>query len=198
MNKKLIFILAIIAFPIALILFFQFFSEGRYDIPIQYENGVRPDTLVDQTCIERSTEQYYVSNSLLSENKHRIIHFERFDGPVLKTRLEELERVQDAHSMHDKIVLQSFINGKTMKAKEVTDYDKRVVFLESFWNITELDSAAWGKLKFCDMVMSRFDNRVVLVDSEDRIRGYYNIMDREETDRLIAELGVLLSNKELQ
>ncbi len=198
MNKKLIFILAIIAFPIALIFFFQFFSEGRYDIPIQYKNGVRPDTLVDQTCIERSSEQYYVSNGLLPENKHRIVHFERFDGPVLKTRLEELERIQDAHSMHDKIVLQSFINEKTMKAKEVTDYDKRVVFLESFWNITELDSAAWGKLKFCDMVMSRFDNRVVLVDSEDRIRGYYNIMDREETDRLIAELGVLLSNKELQ
>lgn len=198
MNKKALIIGLIIAFPIGLIFFFQFFSEGRYDIPLFYKTGVRPDTLVDQTCIERSAEQYYVSNSLLPSNKHRIVHFERFDGPVLKTRLEELERVQDAHSMEDKVQLLSFVNAKTMTAKEVTDYGKRVVFLESFWSIAELDSAVWGELKFCDLIMDKLDNRVVLIDSKDRIRGYYNIMEREETDRLISELGVLLTNKELQ
>lgn len=197
MNKKIYIITAIIAFPIALIFFFQFFSEGRYDIPLYYQRGVSPDTLVNATCIERKSEQYYVTNSLLTENIHRIIHFERFDGPVLKTRLEELERVQNAHSMEDRVKLLSFINSSTMTAGEVTDYSQRVHFYEPFWKIKALDSAAWATLKFCDLVMSNLDNRVVLVDSKNRIRGYYNIMEREETDRLIAEVSVLLTNKEL-
>jgi len=198
MNKKALIIGLIIAFPIGLIFFFQFFSEGRYDIPLYYETGVRPDTLTSTTCIPRTAEQYYVDNDLLPDNKHRIIHFERFDGPVLKTRLEELERVQDAHSMEEKVEMLSFVNGSTMKANEVTDYGRRVVFLESFWKIAELDSTTWADLKFCDLVMDKLDNRIVLVDSKNRIRGYYNIMEREETDRLISELGVLLTNKELQ
>ena len=186
MNKKIYIITAIIAFPIALIFFFQFFSEGRYDIPIYYQKGVRLDTLMKTACIEREAEQYYVLNSLLMKNIHRIIHFERFDGPVLKTRLEELERVQNAHSMEDRVKLLSFINSST-----------RVHFYEPFWKIKGLDSAAWARLKFCDLVMSKLDNRVVLVDSKNRIRGYYNIMEREETDRLIAEVSILLTNKEL-
>ena len=198
MNKKVVFIGLIIAFPIALIVLFQFFSEGRYDIPLLYQKGVRADTLVDTTCIERSAEQYHVTNSLLPEKTHRIVHFERYDGPVLKTRLEELERVQDAHSMEKNVQILSFVNGSTMTAKEVRDYGQRILFYEPFWKINELDSASWSKLKFCDLVMSQLDNRIVLIDSKDRIRGYYNIMERDETDRLIAELGILLTNKELQ
>lgn len=198
MNKKIIIIGLIIAFPIALIFFFEFGTEGRYDIPLFYEEGVRADTLVSNTCIERKAEQYLVSNSNLPANKHRIVHLERFDGPVLKTRLEELERVQDAHSMEDNVVLLTYVNGASLKASDVSDYDKRIIFLEDFWSIAELDSATWTQLKQCDLVMSKQDSRVVLIDSKDRIRGYYNIMDREETDRLISEIGILLTNKELQ
>lgn len=198
MNKKALIIALIIAFPIGLIFFFQFFSEPRFDIPVYYQTGVRPDTLTRLDCIERTDEQYYVNNAVLPEGTHRIIHFERLDGPVLKTRLEELERVQDAHSMEDRVVLLSYINGRSMEVSDVTDYNQRIFFLENFWKINELDSAAWSQLKYCDMVMDFLDNRVVLVDSENRIRGYYNIMEREETDRLIDEIGILLTNKELE
>jgi len=198
MSKKVIIIALIIAFPIGVIFFFQYFSEPRFDIPLFYETGVRPDTLANATCIDRKAEQYRVTNGLLSENTHKIVHFERLDGPVLKTRLEELERVQDAHSIEKNVQLLSFINGSTMSEKEVTDYDQRIMFYEPFWKINELDSAAWSDLKYCDLVMSELDNRVVLIDSKNRIRGYYNIMERDETDRLIAELGILLTNKELQ
>jgi len=41
------------------------------------------------------------------------------------------------------------------------------------------------------MAMTDLDNRVVLVDKKNRIRGYYNILEREETDRLILELRIL-------
>lgn len=198
MKKKSVFIAAIIGFPIALIAFFQLLSEPRLDIPVYYEKGVRKDTLLNLTCIDRSVKQYFVETGLLPVATNRIVHFERLDGPVLKTRLEELERVQDRFYGEDKIVLTSFVNAAAMSAKDVTDYSQRIQFIESFWKINELDSASWADLKYCEMVMDKLDNRVVLVDSKDRIRGYFNIMERSETDRLINEIGVLLTNKELQ
>ncbi len=198
MNKKVVFISAIIGFPIALIAFFQLFSEPRLDIPVFYEAGVKRDTLTNMPCIERSAEQYYVKNGNLPVAMHRVVHFERLDGPVLKTRLEELERVQDRFYNEEKVVLTSFVNAAGMSAKDVTDYGQRIQFMDGFWRINELDSASWADLKYCDLMMSKLDNRVVLIDSEDRIRGYFNIMERSETDRLIDELGILLTNKELQ
>ena len=54
-----------------------------------------------------------------------------------------------------------------------------------------LDSASWAELKYCSMAMTPLDNRVVLVDAAGRIRGYYNILERKETDRLILELRIL-------
>lgn len=44
--------------------------------------------------------------------------------------------------------------------------------------------------------MKPIDNRVVLIDRQGRIRGYYNILERDETDRLIAELRILKANME--
>lgn len=198
MNKKVVFISAIIGFPIALIAFFQLFSEPRLDIPVFYESGVKRDTLARMTCIDRSSDQYYVENGNLPVAIHRVVHFERLDGPVLKTRLEELERIQDRFYNEEKVVLTSFVNGASMSAKDVTDYGQRIQFMDGFWRINELDSTSWADLKYCDLVMSKLDNRVVLIDSKDRIRGYFNIMERSETDRLIDELGILLTNKELQ
>lgn len=198
MKKKSIFITAIIGFPIVLIAFFQLLSEPRLDIPVYYEDGVKQDTLVNMPCIERSARQYYVENAQLPVAMNRVVHFERMDGPVLKTRLEELERVQDRFYGESKVVITSFVNAASMSAKDVTDYNQRIQFMDDFWHINELDSATWSDLKYCDMVMNKLDNRVVLIDSKDRIRGYFNIMERSETDRLIDELGVLLTNKELQ
>jgi len=78
-----------------------------------------------------------------------------------------------------------------MTVQEIEDYRNRVLFEDSFWERQALDSMAWAKLKYCDMAMSNLDNRVVLLDKQNRIRGYYNIAERDETDRLILELRIL-------
>ena len=84
MNKKVVFIGLIIAFPIALIFFFQFFSEPRFDIPLSYQTGVRPDTLVSNTwsapssaatvamlCIKLSLRANTVCGAVVSSTETR-------------------------------------------------------------------------------------------------------------------------------
>lgn len=189
MGKKGVFLFLLIALPVLIFLFLKFFGRNEFTIPVYYEEGIT-DSLATP-CLEQTNIQYVVKNNLIEMGEIDIVHFERMDGPVLKTRLEELERVQDVFASDESIKLKTFLNQETIKATDITDYDQRILFNENFWKINALDSSAWSHLKMCDMVMSELDNRVVLIDKENRIRGYYNILEREETDRLILELRIL-------
>jgi hypothetical protein len=48
------------------------------------------------------------------------------------------------------------------------------------------------KLRDCVFIL-RYPWNTVLIDKERHIRGYYNLKTREETDRLIVELKILLN-----
>lgn len=189
MRKKSAFLFLLIALPVLIFLFLKFFGRNEFTIPVYYQKGLG-DSL-STPCLDRARQQYVVKDGLVNEGVINIVHFERLDGPVLKTRLEELERVQDVFFNDAEIELTTYLNGSSIVTKDITDYNRRIQFLDNFWRINQLDSLSWANLKYCGMAMSNLDNRVVLVDKQNRIRGYYNIMEREETDRLILELRIL-------
>ncbi|MFY0592699.1 hypothetical protein [Roseivirga sp.] len=194
MRKKVIFLFLLIGLPAVIFVFLKIFGRNEFTIPVYYEQGLT-DSL-STPCLDRSTVQYIVQNpNVATTGGLKVIHFERLDGPVLKTRLEALERVQDVFYEESDIQLTTYLNGSSIRSSDITDYDKRIQFLDQFWKVNELDSANWAGLKYCAMAMSNLDNRVVLVDQENKIRGYYNILEREETDRLILELRILKSIK---
>ena len=188
MNKKAFLLFLTIGLPVVIFLFLKGFGRNEFSIPILYEQGLG-DSLATP-CLEKKKAQYVVKNNLVPEGI-KIIHFERLDGPVLKTRLEELERVQDVFYDDLGISLNTFVNANSLAISDIQDYDQRIEFLDSFWKKKGLDSLEWANLKYCSMAMTDLDNMVVLIDEENRIRGYYNILEREETDRLILELRIL-------
>jgi len=189
MKKKGIFLFLLILLPIIIFLFLKGFGRNEFVIPVYYEQGLG-DSL-STPCLDRAKQQYYVNSPFVSEGKIQVIHFERVDGPLTLFRLEELERVQDVFSDDAEVELVTSVNGTSMTLQDIQDYDQRIYFAENFWKRQELDSTAWAKLKYCGMAMSNLDNRVILVDKQNRIRGYYNITERDETDRLILELRIL-------
>lgn len=194
MGKKAIFLFLLIALPVIIFLFLKSFGRNEFTIPVYYERGLG-DSL-STPCLDRSRGQYVIKNPLVAEGQINIIHFERVDGPVLKTRLEELERVQDVFLNDEEITLNTYLNGSSISIKDITDYDRRIQFQKQFWNIAQLDSTNWANLKYCGTAMTNLDNRVVLVDKFNRVRGYYNIIERAETDRLILELRILKTEDE--
>ncbi|WP_286757213.1 MULTISPECIES: hypothetical protein [Roseivirga] len=189
MGKKAVFLFLLIALPVMIFLFLKFFGRNEFTIPVYYEQGLG-DSL-STPCLDKANKQYLVNSDLLPKGGINIVHFEQADGPVLKSRLEELERVQDVFYEDDHIRLNTFLNSQTIALDDITDYNRRIQFLDQFWNMEALDSASWAELKYCTMAMTPLDNRVVLVDAAGRIRGYYNILERKETDRLILELRIL-------
>lgn len=189
MQKKAIFLFLLILLPIITFLFLKGFGRNEFTIPVYYEKGVT-DSL-STPCLVRNKEQFVVQSPWVKKGKNQIIHFERVDGPLTLFRLEELERVQDVFGDDPEVELITSVNQASMSLEEIEAYNKRIQFFEGFWKRQALDSAAWADLKYCNMVMSNLDNRVILVDKQNRIRGYFNITDRDETDRLILELRIL-------
>ncbi len=53
------------------------------------------------------------------------------------------------------------------------------------------DSLGWQQLTKCILLLSH-PNDMVLVDNEKRIRGYYNGHDRDDVDRLLVEINIIL------
>ena len=194
MKTKGIYLFLLILLPVIIFLFLKAFGNNRFDIPVLYANGIG-DTLTNVSCLDRTNSQYYVQAPFMEKGVVKVVQFESQDGPVLKTRLEELEKVQDIFYKNPKIQMFTFLNASSLQTSSISNYNKRVTFLDEFWNFEELDSVVWSSLRQCDLVLTPLDNRVVLIDEENRIRGYYNIMEREETDRLVLELRILQSKQ---
>lgn len=194
MKAKGIYLFLLILLPVIIFLFLKGFGKNQFDIPVLYTDGLG-DTLVNIGCLDRSNSQYYVESPYMEKGIVKVVQFESLDGPVLKTRLEELEKVQDIFYKNPKIKLTTYLNENSLQANSISNYDKRITFFEDFWKFKELDSATWAGFRQCDLVMTAMDNRVVLIDEQNKIRGYYNIMEREETDRLILELRILQSKQ---
>ncbi len=194
MGKKVILLFLLIALPVLVFLFLKAFGDNQFSIPVYYQKGLG-DSLTTP-CLDREKEQYVLQFSHLPKEVIHVVQLESQDGPVLKTRLEELERVQDVFYNVPEIQLSTFLDGNTLSRQAVDDYNGRIDFYESFWNIKTLSSSEWLSLKTCHLAMKPIDNRVVLIDRQGRIRGYYNILERDETDRLIAELRILKANME--
>ena len=191
MSKKVIFLILLLALPIAIFLFLKSFGRNEFNIPVYYEQG-REDSLL--TICPGNTTQYTVNNPAIPQGGIKVVHFEQSGGTVLQTRFEQLERVQEVFYDDAEISLNTFLNERSISQKDITDDNKRIRFLTRFWKINTLDSVSWANLKDA-MVMAEPDNRVILVDDQNRIRGYYNILERDEMDRLILELRILKSNK---
>ena len=190
-NKSKSIVLAVLLLlPVLIFLFLKYFGNNEFSIPIYYEEGVG-DTLAGD-CVRGKGAPYTLFTKPASQIVHKIYHFEKSEGANLAFRLEELERVQDALSENSSVLLFSFLNSPTITRNDLSRFDDRIAYDPTFWSIRSVDSTSYNIFKNCELVMNETDDRVVLVDKEERIRGYYDINDREETDRLILELKILL------
>ena len=170
MNKyfKASILVAILLIPICIFLFLKFFGENRFDIPVYYESGVSSEF----PYCEQSKGQYHV-NGLSEENLPGVYlffkkeaGFDLFDVTNIKNRLRET--VGEI--------------GYTVYSRDSTAEKTEV-----------LDSLSFVQKLQCGFISDTL-NQYILVDSKSRIRGYYET-ERDEIDRLIVELKILLENE---
>jgi hypothetical protein len=167
MNKKTVYLFLALLLPGIIFVFLKYFGKNEFAIPVYYQNGIDSVSVI---CGGDYAKPYLLPDSILqsigADKKHaRVVVFE----PTQTTRTE-LNRLTDI-----------------FRPEEFTMTEVIVRQGDSF-GISEIRYRRWTSCIF----FIREPYNAVLVDEENKIRGYYAVDSREEMDRLILEMQILL------
>lgn len=202
-SRKIGILLLLLAIPIFLVLFLQFFSTSHYDIPVYYENGI--DSL---TQCESSTEVHRVApfqasdvitgenQTINFENQIRVVYWHSDDcQDTCRLVLEELARLQGVFESQTALQLLFVSESPLQDAPTLANTYRKQLPEWLFLQGTEGQSSSFVQ---CELILPQpelpLNATLMLVDDEARIRGYYLGTSSKDVDRLIGEIRILLYN----
>lgn len=209
----LVFILAIPAF---IFLFLQSFGTNKFEVDVYFQAGVESNMW---NCNFIQGDQHYipsfsfvsqsgkaVNDQVLTEGITVVDFFFTSCPSICPVMTNELARVQEEFKKNPKVKILSFTVDPENDTKEVlAEYaEKRGADTEK-WIFLTGEKKDLYNLARCGFVLPVEDGdgspedfihseKFILVDSQKRIRGYYNGTDRKDVDRLITEMKILLMN----
>jgi hypothetical protein len=166
MGKKTVYLFVALILPISIFVFLKLMGKNQFAIPTYYSSGI--DSL-SSICEADYSKPYFVPDSILEK-----INWKEKECSLFllgKTNNLELKRLRDVFTTEQ--------------------FDIYSINAESKQNGHQLTESVFAKWKNCIFIAKPFIN-VVLIDNEKKIRGYYSIGSREEMDRLLVEMKILL------
>lgn len=203
-------------FPIFIIWFLRNYGENKFTIPVYHQNA---DELSAGRCVF-DEGQHHIPSFRLTNQRERSLTDSYFDEHITVVNffytgcltncpevILELARVQGNFDQNPRVRLLSITTDpETDQPAELAKYAEKSGARERQWNFATGGKDEIANLIRCGFILPvRFDNseqpdsnhsdRLVLVDSQKRIRGYYAGTDREDVDRLITEMKILLEEE---
>ncbi len=166
MNKKSVYLFLALLLPGIIFAFLKYFGKNEFAIPVHYQNGIDSVSVI---CGGDYAKPYALPDSVLvaigaGKKQARVIVFNPDEAS--KTELRRLSDIFNSEEFTQaEIILQQADSG--ISVARYTRWTTCVFFIKKPYN-------------------------VVLADADDRIRGYYAVDRREEMDRLILEMQILL------
>ena len=197
-SKQLLLTL-LLAMPVALYLFLQSFGENEYQIPILFEDGIVSPL---PNC-PNSEEPHLVKNFITeasckiwdcTEVEGKLVVYSLYNNKCSTSQLVEVARVcnnfRDQPKFH---VITIPIVPQPLTSEEISEIQLYGSNEErwSWWpyqpDVDQIVRCGFNLQQNCLST-----EQVILVDSQSKIRGYYQATDPEEIDRLITEIHILL------
>lgn len=210
-TKKTVYLCLALLVPVFLILFFTIFASSRHKLPVFFAyDSTKTDrgyvitdahTIPDYTLIDQNGA---VFNSTAYDSCFKVYDFVFTRcGSICPKMTTQMIRVQEAFK-HDKdIVLISLTvdpqhdSSEVLKqyAKEYNAIPGKWFFLtgekDSIYTLGQRQFFLTAKQNEEDLTDFLHSERIVLVDKNGWIRGYYTGTEEKEVDRLITEIKVL-------
>lgn len=217
--KKFGVLTLMLIFPICVIWFLRTFGENTFAIPVFHQNAAE---MSSDLCTFSEGQHYVPSFNLLNQNGG-VVNEAVFSGQVSVVSFffsscqticpamnNELLRVQGNFPADSHVQLLSFSIDPTFDSPAVLkEYGRALGAEEKKWSFLTGEKSAIHELVRCGFILpvQQYDteggvadyshsDKVVLVDSQRRIRGYYSGTDREDVDRLITEIKILLEEEQ--
>ncbi len=164
--------------PLAVVIFLKYFGVNQFELPIFHKNG--PEW--EREWCDYNDGQHFVNfplemNELMQPGKSAILvgnYFEEY-----KSLTNTLNRIPNTF---DKAILDFFLI--ISETQIVDDLSADIIRV----SLSQNTSRAFND---CQLILAN-RYQFVLIDTQNRIRGYYDLSDEEEMERLIVEVKVML------
>lgn len=163
MSKKPVYLFLALLLPGIIFVFLKYFGKNEFAIPVYYKDGIDSISVI---CGGDYSKPYALPDSVLSA----------IDADKKQVRVIVFDPAQTA-----RVELNRLAN--IFNPKEFTK-----IVVQPNTGISEIRYRRWTS---CIFFMKKPYN-AVLIDDQNRIRGYYAVDNREEMDRLILEMQILL------
>ena len=207
MNRivKVAILLVMLAIPACIILFLHSFGRNEYTLPVFYEKGLKmcetsssPHIIPDFALI--SPISGTVTAKVLENKINVVTFFEPECTGDCSSIFDALANLQSDFASIDAVQILSISAGQLSEGtfqkfsrKYKSNPEKWLYLAQGPVHVTKLARCGFG----LDDHEGQYPmDTVVLVDEERRIRGYYNITDTKEADRLVLEIRILLRSLE--
>lgn len=186
-SIKFIFLGVLLLFPVLIYLFLQGFGKNEFEIPIFHQEGV--EMLYECDSLRTST-QYFVELERVSmvfpewEIKGKTLVLDL--GNITNSEIQNnVNSFLEKYKRNPNVLLLSL--GNLAEDCEESKYAN--------WKCSTLSDDELKNIAQCELrIAESMANQLVLIDSERRIRGYYNPTELSEIDRLNTEIHILLNN----
>jgi hypothetical protein len=174
---KVFFLFLALVLPVGIFVFLKLFGRNEFDVPALYVTEAPPQ-LAGCTAAK---QPYNVPDSIRMAYLHpgdslAVIFFQPLSGEALN----QLDRVRE-QTANDPVRL-------TQADSTNTQVDSAHTQTDSTHTSAQFDPA---RIRRCAFFMEG-DVNVVMIDGRGVIRGQYKAAEREEIDRLLTEITILL------
>lgn len=197
--RKFIFLILTLAIPVSIFLFLKFFGSNTFEVPVLFEDGIPGcQASIKSYSIPEFDYIGETEKTLSSRELQGFLVFGVLNGRDVeknKEKLVELVRVQDAFYEVGAPKFVLFVNGELENMSRLIELSTEMGLEQETRNIAYMAGDQLNDFLQCGIALiddksMGFDN-LVLVDSERKIRGIYQITEIEQTDQLILELKIL-------
>jgi len=207
-----------IGLPVFIYSFLVVFGENKYELPVYNPKSVdcvsnqtnEKDTLHRIPPFELLDQDSNLFSDADLENKIYVANFilTRCPNGICPAMSNELVRVQEDFKDRDDVQLISYsIDPEFDSPSVLKEFGEYYGANPNIWKfLTGSSQEIYQQSKCGYFVAVRMnedgsfdfdhDKRLILVDKDQRIRGFYDGTNREEVDRLIVEIKILLQEYE--
>ena len=203
MNRivKVAILLVMLAIPVCIILFLHSFGRNEYTLPIFYEEGLKVcdtsstlHTIPDFTFFSLAGSK--VGGEVMKEKISIINFFEPDCTGNCPSVFDALANLQSDFTSIDAVQILS-ISTKSVSKDTLQIFAQKYKSNPGKWFYLSEEPAKVLALAKCGFGLDDRGGQysldtVILVDGEKRIRGYYDITDTKEADRLVLEIRILM------
>ena len=194
MNFKWIFLFFILGLPVCIYFFLQAFGDNKFDVPVFYQEGISEPI---GNCSGTSGSfivpnlNKYDSSFQIDIKGLTVLDIGTTTCDSCQQKINNLLSLWDKYENLENFNIHSILEGKGRGSYASPNIE---------WKVYNSPTPALMELANCGLNLELIhsdeqkinkNGMVVLVDGQRRIRGYYNIFDQKETDRLVVELEII-------